>query len=60
MDVDHYSQRARSHGLDGMVAVEEIHAENWVVSETRIQVEIQGNFQIRVEMRGKFIQTINI
>ena len=34
--------------------VEGIHTEIWVVSETRIHAEIQGNFQIGVEMRGKF------
>ena len=33
--------------------VEGIYVEVWVVSETRIHTEIQGNFQIGVEMRGK-------
>ena len=37
--------------------VERIQAEIWVVSEIRIHAELQGNFQIRVEMRGKFLQT---
>ena len=37
--------------------VEGIHVEIWVVSETRIHSEIQGNFQILVEMRGMFSQT---
>ena len=40
--------------------VEGIQVETWVVSETRIQAEIQGNFQTRVEMRGKLSQTTNI
>ena len=39
-----------------LLLVEGIPAEIWVVSETRIHTEIQGNFQIRVEMRGKFPQ----
>ena len=34
--------------------VERIHVEIWVVSETRNHAEIPGNFQIGVEMRGKF------
>ena len=38
--------------------VEGIHIEIWVVSETRIHVEIQGkNYIIGVGMRGKFPQT---
>ena len=37
--------------------VEGIHVELWVVSEMRIHAEIQGNFQIGVEMRGKFPKT---
>ena len=37
--------------------MEGIHAEIWVVSETRIHAEIQANFQIGVEMRGMFSQT---
>ena len=39
------------------VLVEGIHTGVWVVSETRINVEIQGNFQIGIEMRAKFPQT---
>ena len=36
--------------------VEGIHGEIWVVSETRIYVEIRGKFLMGVEMRGKFHQ----
>ena len=37
--------------------VEGIHTEFLFVSETRIHAEIQGKFQIKVEMRGKFPRT---
>ena len=36
--------------------VEGIHTDIWVVSETKIHAENGGNFQIGVEMRGKFPQ----
>ena len=53
------TSRGQDHAdwMGWWLLVEGIHVEIWVVSETRVQAEIQGNFQIRVEMRGKFIQT---
>ena len=44
-----------SQGL--WLLVEGIQAEIWVVSGTRIHMEIQRNFLIGVKMRGKFPQT---
>ena len=34
--------------------VEGIHTEIWAVSATKILAEIRGNFQIGVNMKGKF------
>ena len=49
---------ASTGNLRGLwLLVEGIHMEIWVVSETKIKAEIQGNFQIGVKMRGKFPQT---